>query len=97
LSHADISDCAVIGIPDEMAGERPCAYVVKKEGNYTLSEQDVCKFVEGINYYCVCVVKMKINITSLLELKIRSVILNMTQNIRLNIYKLLQNATHLFM
>jgi acyl-CoA synthetase (AMP-forming)/AMP-acid ligase II len=54
LSHADIADCAVIGIPDEMAGERPCAYVVKK-GNCTLSEQDVCKFVEGIDGYCVCV------------------------------------------
>lgn len=32
LGHADVEDCAVLGIPDEYAGERPKAYVVLKKG-----------------------------------------------------------------
>jgi acyl-coenzyme A synthetase/AMP-(fatty) acid ligase len=43
VSHPDISDAAVIGIPDDEAGELPRAYVVTK-GN--VSQTDVIKFVE---------------------------------------------------
>ncbi|EXJ88684.1 hypothetical protein A1O1_05615 [Capronia coronata CBS 617.96] len=32
LGHADVEDCAVLGIQDEYAGERPKAYVVLKKG-----------------------------------------------------------------
>ncbi|CAH2001725.1 unnamed protein product [Acanthoscelides obtectus] len=45
LTHNSIDDVAVVGVPDEMAGELPLAFVVKKPG-VTLSERDVEKFVE---------------------------------------------------
>jgi 4-coumarate--CoA ligase len=32
LGHADVEDCAVLGISDDYAGERPKAYVVPKPG-----------------------------------------------------------------
>ncbi|KIW65025.1 hypothetical protein PV04_07315 [Phialophora macrospora] len=32
LGHPDVEDCAVLGIPDEYAGERPKAYVVLRQG-----------------------------------------------------------------
>lgn len=32
LGHEDVEDCAVLGIPDDYAGERPKAYVVLKKG-----------------------------------------------------------------
>ncbi|KIX01523.1 uncharacterized protein Z518_09249 [Rhinocladiella mackenziei CBS 650.93] len=32
LGHPDVEDCAVLGIPDEYAGERPKAYIVLKQG-----------------------------------------------------------------
>ena len=32
ISHDDVADAAVIGIPDENAGELPCAFVVFKQG-----------------------------------------------------------------
>ncbi|KAJ8970912.1 hypothetical protein NQ314_000962 [Rhamnusium bicolor] len=44
LTHSAIQDAAVIGLPDEDAGELPLAYIVKKpEKNVT--EQEVEKFV----------------------------------------------------
>jgi len=46
LSHDDIIDSCVIGIPDENAGELPRAYVVKKE-NSNVNEEDVISFMEG--------------------------------------------------
>ena len=32
LGHPDVEDCAVLGIPDEYAGEKPKAFVVLREG-----------------------------------------------------------------
>lgn len=45
LSHDGITDAAVIGIPDDVAGEIPKAYVVKKDPNLTAEE--VAAFVKG--------------------------------------------------
>nr|CAI5816914.1 unnamed protein product [Callosobruchus analis] len=45
LTHNSIEDAAVIGLPDEMAGELPLAFVVKKPGE-KLTEREVEKFVE---------------------------------------------------
>lgn len=44
LTHSDIIDAAVIGIPDENAGELPFAFVVRKP-NTNLTEKDVIDFV----------------------------------------------------
>lgn len=41
-----VLDVAVIGVPDDSAGELPKAYVVKKEGS-NISEEDVMEFVAG--------------------------------------------------
>ncbi|CAD5209905.1 unnamed protein product [Bursaphelenchus okinawaensis] len=43
VSHPDIADAAVIGIPDQMAGELPKAFVVRKSDK--LSVEDVKAFV----------------------------------------------------
>jgi len=42
--HPAVADVAIIGIPDEYAGELPRAYVVRKPG-FDLSEQQVREFV----------------------------------------------------
>jgi len=44
LSHPKIRDAGVIGIPDEIAGELPFAFVVKEEDS-DLTEQEVKDFV----------------------------------------------------
>lgn len=48
LTHPEILDAAVIGIPDERCGELPMAFVVRKQKHgkeRDLSEQDVIDFV----------------------------------------------------
>lgn len=53
LTHEEVADAAVIGIPDEFAGELPRAYVVKRPGS-TVSELDLIHFVDSkpiINEY----------------------------------------------
>ena len=45
VSHPDIEDAAVIGIPNTEAGEVPRAFVVRK--NATITEEAIKKFVEG--------------------------------------------------
>ncbi|PAV74748.1 hypothetical protein WR25_15349 [Diploscapter pachys] len=45
-AHPDIFDAAVIGIPDERTGEKPLAFVVRRE-NSRLMESQVQKYVEG--------------------------------------------------
>lgn len=47
LTHPDIIDAAVIGIPDENAGELPFAFVVPKP-NANLSKEDVINFVASM-------------------------------------------------
>jgi acyl-coenzyme A synthetase/AMP-(fatty) acid ligase len=46
LTHPDVVDAAVVGIPDEDSGELPRAYVIKRN-NSPLTEEQVAKFVEG--------------------------------------------------
>lgn len=43
LTHRKIKDAAVIGIPDELAGELPLAFVVRADKN--LTEEEVIQFV----------------------------------------------------
>lgn len=45
LTHPDITEAAVIGVPDERAGEVPKAFVVKKQGSDHLTEKQVVDFV----------------------------------------------------
>ncbi|XP_062557091.1 uncharacterized protein LOC134221931 isoform X2 [Armigeres subalbatus] len=44
LTNTKIKDAAVIGLPDESAGELPMAFVVKQEG-VDISEEDIKKYV----------------------------------------------------
>lgn len=46
LTHPEIVDAAVIGLPDEMAGELPRAFVVKRPGS-ELNEQQVAEYVNS--------------------------------------------------
>jgi 4-coumarate--CoA ligase len=46
LEHESIADVAVVGIPDERAGELPKAFVVRKN-KATVTEEDIVDFVKG--------------------------------------------------
>ena len=45
ISNSAIEDAAVIGVPDERAGELPRAFVVKKT-NERITEEQIIKFIE---------------------------------------------------
>jgi acyl-CoA synthetase (AMP-forming)/AMP-acid ligase II len=45
LKHEGIADCAVIGVPDEEAGEIPKAFIVKKKGSEKLTEDEIMQYV----------------------------------------------------
>lgn len=42
-----VADVAVIGVPDDVAGELPKAFVVKKEGS-NITEEDVMEYVSAL-------------------------------------------------
>lgn len=55
LGHTGVEDCAVLGVPDDRAGERPKAYIVAKpqyrsqgngDNNLEALGADVIKYVE---------------------------------------------------
>lgn len=48
LTYSGIKDAAVIGIPNEEAGELPMAFVVKQE-NSNVREEDIIQYVNGKN------------------------------------------------
>jgi 4-coumarate--CoA ligase len=47
LGFEAVADAAVIGLPDERAGELPKAYVVRQKGYEALSHSEVKAFVAG--------------------------------------------------
>jgi acyl-CoA synthetase (AMP-forming)/AMP-acid ligase II len=47
LKHEGVADCAVIGVPDESAGELPKAFVVKKQGHENITEKELIEYVEN--------------------------------------------------
>ena len=46
LQHPDVADAAIVGIPDDVAGEIPAAMLVLKPGK-TLTENDVMLHVKS--------------------------------------------------
>ncbi|CAG5134861.1 unnamed protein product, partial [Candidula unifasciata] len=45
LGHPNVQDAAVIGVPDQAAGELPKAFIVKKPGS-SVTEEEIIKFIE---------------------------------------------------
>lgn len=46
LKHPKIRDCGVVGLPDELSGELPLAFVVKRE-DADLNEKEIEEFVKS--------------------------------------------------
>lgn len=46
LTHPEVKDAAVVGLPDEIAGELPIAFVVKQQ-NSKVSADEIIKYVNG--------------------------------------------------
>ncbi|RMD48302.1 MAG: hypothetical protein D6830_07110, partial [Ignavibacteria bacterium] len=46
LEHPDVSEVAVIGIPDDILGEAPKAYIIPKDG-VSLRPRDLDQFLKG--------------------------------------------------
>jgi 4-coumarate--CoA ligase len=46
LSHPDVDDCAVVGLPDKLAGELPLAFVVRRSQS-SVTEKELQKYVAG--------------------------------------------------
>lgn len=44
LQHSEVADCGVVGRADELAGELPTAFVVRRPGS-DVSEADLVKYV----------------------------------------------------
>ncbi len=55
LSHPSVQDAAVVGIPDDLAGELPRADVVKKPGIEAdkLTSADLQSFVSGKYFFTI--------------------------------------------
>lgn len=51
LSHPGVADAVVIGVPDELAGELPRAYVVKRPDSQ-VNEEDIMNFIDGTYFAC---------------------------------------------
>lgn len=47
LEHPNVLDAAVVGIPHDIWGQVPRAFVVKRNGS-SLSEEEVANFLHGI-------------------------------------------------
>lgn len=50
LTHPELTDAGVVGVPDADAGELPKAFVVKKAGS-SVTEIDVVNFVKGNQHF----------------------------------------------
>lgn len=46
LQHPSVAECGVVGVADELAGELPTAFVIKKQGA-TLTEHELLEFTNA--------------------------------------------------